>query len=87
MAEWLKFPSENLDYAFDFAARLDTGEAISSYTVTVPTGLTKGATAQADGVVTVWLDGGTAGTYYPIDCVVTTSAGREMAERVTMYVR
>ena len=83
----LKDPSAVLDYAFDWKPLthgvpgatsdwLATGETISSYTVTAETGLTKDSDSQADGVVTVWLSGGTAGINYKVACLITTSAGR-----------
>lgn len=87
MADWTKYVEENLDFAFDFTARLSDGETVTSYTVAVPDGLTKGADSETGGVVTVWLDGGGAGTFYLIECVIVTSAGREMVEKVTLYVR
>lgn len=76
-----------LDYAFDWKPLthgvsgatsdwLATGETISSYTVTAETGLTKDSDSQADGVVTVWLSGGTAGINYKVACLIATSAGR-----------
>ena len=70
-----------LDYAFDWNDTTDpwlaTGETISSYTVTVETGLTKDSDSHASGVVTVWLSGGTVGTTYRVECEITTSAGRK----------
>lgn len=77
-----------LDYTFDWKPLthgvsgatsdwLATGETISSYTVTVETGLTKDSDSQADGIVTVWLSGGTVGTTYRVECEITTSAGRK----------
>ena len=82
-----KDPEAVLDYTFDWkplthgvsgAASdwLATGETISSYTVTVETGLTKDSDSQADGIVTVWLSGGTAGENYKVACLIATSAGR-----------
>jgi len=71
-----KDPEAVLDYTFDWSDWLATGETISSYTVTVPTGITKDSDSQADGVVTVWLSGGTAGTNYRVECKIVTSAGR-----------
>lgn len=82
-----KDPEAVLDYTFDWkplthgvaAATSDwlaTGETISSYTVTAQTGLTKDSDSQADGVVTVWLSGGTAGINYKVACKIVTSAGR-----------
>ncbi len=69
----------------------DTGElqgaTISSQTVTVPSGITKGTvntnsvsvkgvTYSAGTVVTVWLSGGTDGEHYDIECSIDTSDGR-----------
>lgn len=69
-----------LDFVFDWSSWLASGETISSFTVTVPTGITLGtgakAPSQADGKVTYWLSGGTAGVTYPIQCTIVTSAGR-----------
>ena len=65
-----------LDYAFDWSDWLATGETIASYVVTPDTGITKDSDSQADGVVTVWLSGGTAGINYKVACKITTSAGR-----------
>jgi hypothetical protein len=71
-----KDPEAVLDYTFDWSDWLATGETISSYTVTVPAGITKDSDSQADGVVTYWLSGGTAGTAYRVECKIVTSAGR-----------
>jgi len=71
----------------------DTGElqsaTIASYTVTVPSGITKdsdnksavtiaGISYSASTVVTVWLSGGTAGTSYDILCRIVTSDSRTL---------
>lgn len=77
---FIKDPEAVLDYSFNWnnttSPWLATGETISSYTVTVPTGITKDSDSQASGVVTVWLSGGTAGTNYRVECKIVTSAGR-----------
>lgn len=76
-------PQSNLDYGFDWTAAgwLAVGETISSFTVTVPTGVTLGtggqAPAQSAGKVTYWLTGGTVGNKYDVVCHITTSAGRQ----------
>lgn len=60
------------------------GETISSVVWTIPTGLTKesqnqdavvinGVSYAANTVSTVWLSGGTDGTYYEITAKITTS--------------
>lgn len=78
-------PGDKLDYKFDWEDWLGTGETISTYTVTVQTGLTKVSDSKTDTLVTVWLSGGTARTIYSVTCQVTTNAGR--VKSWTGYVR
>lgn len=87
MAAWQKYPTEKLDFAFDFSATLVEGETITAQTVSAQTGLTVSDESQADGVVTFWLEGGTSGEYYLVTCTVTTSAGRIDVEEEVIYVR
>ena len=83
----LKDPSAVLDYAFDWKPLthgvsgatsdwLATGETITDHTITADTGITVDSDSESDGVVTVWLSGGTAGINYKVACLITTSAGR-----------
>ena len=70
----------DLDFVFDWSSWLATGETISTYTVTVPTGITLGtgtkAPSQASGKVTYWVSGGTIGQSYRVACKITTNASR-----------
>jgi hypothetical protein len=97
MTAKLKDKDAVLDFCFDWKPLtngvtgaksdwLQAGEAITAYTVTVPTGLTKGAVTQSGGKVTVWLSGGTAGTYYPVMCSITTDGGRTDNRTMVIYV-
>ena len=80
-----KDPQAKLDYGWNWAGNPDDGrapwlaegETISSATVTVPAGLTKESQSIADGVVTVWLSGGTDGASYMVTCHIVTNQGRE----------
>ena len=54
---FLKDPDATLDYAFDWSGWLQSGETISSYAITVDSGITKESDSQSSGVVTVWLSG------------------------------
>ena len=76
----LKDPSAELDYAFnwrpDTKPWLEADETIASYIVTPDTGITLKTHSEANGKVTVWLSGGTAGENYKVACLITTSAGR-----------
>lgn len=80
----------------------DTGElqgaTISSYTVTVPAGITKdsdnknvvtirGVTYAVNTVVTVWLSGGTDGTDYDVLCHIVTSDNRTLDQTMRIPVR
>jgi hypothetical protein len=87
MSKYLKDPDAVLDYRFDFAAStngtgdsdyLESGETISTATVTAESGLTVDSESitDTDTSVTAWLSGGTVGNEYDVTCRVTTSAGR-----------
>ena len=74
------------------------GATISSYTVTVPTGITKtsdnkdaiairGVSYSASTVVTVWLSGGTDGANYSILCRIVTSDARTLDKTMVVPCR
>jgi hypothetical protein len=84
-----KTPAAVLDYKVDFAAEtngrpgadgdwLESGDTISTRTVTVDSGITKDSDALADSdtAVVVWLSGGTAGSEYDCTVQVVTANGR-----------
>ncbi len=76
----IKDPNAVLDYGFNWRPEgeewLEEDETITSYVITVPTGIVKDSDSESDGVVTVWLSGGTAGENYKVACKITTSSGR-----------
>lgn len=78
-------PEAVLDYSFDWTQWLAEGETITSYVVTVAAGITSVIDSETDGVVTVWLTGGTNGTRYRIECLVNTSEGR--TDERSFYVK
>lgn len=82
-----KDPSAVLDWAFDWSAWLDDDETITSHTVTAESGITKNSDSATEGVVTVWLSGGTDDADYTVTCRVTTSAGRTDERSITIQVR
>jgi TRAP-type uncharacterized transport system substrate-binding protein len=83
---FLKDPSAVLDWVFDWSSWLAAGETIASHVITVDTGIVKGSSTDADGKVTVWLSGGTAGTSYRVACKITTSAARTDERTVWIQV-
>ena len=95
---FLKDPNAALDYKFDWKALtngngdsdwLDSDETISTYTITVGTGLTKDSDAKADTntSVVVWLSGGTAGVDYEVACKIVTSASRTDERTIKIQAR
>ena len=88
---FLKGPKDRLDYIFDWYddgdGWLATSETILSYTLTVQIGITKDSDSEANGVVTVWLSGGTAGQKYTVDCKIETNAARIVERTITIICR
>jgi len=81
-----KDPQAVLDYAFDWSDWLDTEETIDDTTITVASGLTKDSDSESDGIVTIWLSGGTAGTSYTVACKIVTSSSRTDERSITIMV-
>jgi len=86
---WIKDPSDDLFYQFDFA-QLENGtgdsnwldrtssplESISTFTISIDSpGLTIESSAKTHNntVVTIRVSGGTGGTKYPITCKIVTT--------------
>jgi len=88
-AIFIKDPDAVLDYAFDWTEWLadSPAETISSHTVTVSTGLTKDSDSEADGVVTIWLSGGTAGNKYNVACKIVTDQSRTEERSITIVMQ
>lgn len=93
-----KDPSAKLDYIFDWAPQknnrdlsdwLLVGETISSYTITVASGLTHISDSLIDSntAVVVWLSGGVDLTDYTVSCKIVTSMAREDSRSVTIPVK
>ena len=81
-----KDPAAILIHAMDWTAWLETAETISAQTATssVPAELVIDQVAQATGVVTWRVQGGTAGKKYTVTIQITTSSGRR-DERSVVY--
>lgn len=87
--QYIKDPQATLDYPFDWTAWLATGETITTFTVTVPTGLVQATPAPSATAttVTVWLAGGTPGQRYTVACRVVTSAGRDDTRSIQLLIQ
>jgi hypothetical protein len=87
MTEYIKDPDATLNYTFDWADWLETGETITTAVFTVEAGLTKGAESSDATTATVTLSGGTVGggagdadagidSGYRVTCRITTNGGQ-----------
>lgn len=81
----IKDPSAVLDHGMNWTSWLDDGETITAQSVVAaPADLTIAAVAQADGIVSWRVSGGTLGQDYIATCRITTSVGR-VEERSVRY--
>lgn len=83
---FVKDPAATLDYVFDWSDWLVDDDAIASHTVTADTGITVASSTATTTHVTVWLSGGTAGTWYTVQCRITTSGGRTDDRTISIRV-
>lgn len=86
MEKFIKDPDAVLDYKFDWSDWLQTLEFIDSFTVTVPTGITKDSDQNQVDAIVVWLSGGTVNDTYNITCSITTNQGRSDDRTMQIYV-
>lgn len=91
-------PGDTLDYVFDWKAKtngtglsdwLPAGVTISSYTVTVPAGVTLASHAaiNSDSAVRAWLVAGVTEGEFQIDCQITDSQGRIRTKSRLLRIR
>lgn len=77
MKSFLKDPDAKLDFGFDWAGWLATGETVLTATWSVPAGLTNEGEANDGEQTIVWISGGTLDTEYIVKLSIVTSDGRE----------
>jgi hypothetical protein len=83
-----KDPNEVLDYRVDWTARLESGETITTSTVSRPTGdVVIDSQSYLGAMVTVWLSGGTDDTMNILTSRIVTNQGRTYDESVKLRVR
>lgn len=77
LGKFTKQPVEVQDYDIDFTGYLEFhNDAALSHTAAVETGLTLLSSTLTDGVVKVFVSGGTDGTTYKVSATITTQGGR-----------
>lgn len=82
-----KDPDSRLDFAFDWSAWLEADETIVSQSFEVALGdVVVDTDTELDGVVTVWLTGGTVGRA-KVTCHIVTSVGREDDRTMSITVK
>ncbi|MEA3281796.1 MAG: hypothetical protein U9Q68_04425 [Euryarchaeota archaeon] len=86
LTTFIKDPDAVLDFSFDWSSWLETGESISSHTITAGSGITNDSDSESSGIVTAWISGGTAGSTYTIACKIVTSLGRTDERTINIVV-
>jgi len=88
-----KDPSEVVRLGVDFSNLLDTGETISTATVSIrnaagvaQAAMLSGSPTNSSGIVRQLITGGTAGMAYKISFTITTSTGQTLIEGADLRV-
>ncbi len=88
LGRFTKQPADVLDYDFDYSDWLeDRNDTISSHSVVSEAGLVVGNVFVLNGVVKVFLSGGTNGSSYKVTCTVITTGGRTKQAEITVKVK
>jgi hypothetical protein len=91
LAKFEKQPADTQDFDIDYTDWLaglgDTASGPTGAAITVDTGITMQASSLINGVVKVWLTGGTSGTTYKITCTLTTAGGRIKQAEIQVKVK
>lgn len=78
-------PGSRIDYQVDWAAWLQAGEAISTYTIAASGAVTVDTHSLAGSIITVWVvctDDVTEGLPGAVDIDIVTTAGRSDVRRI-----
>jgi len=87
MNSFYKDPDSILDYKFNWSSWLASGESISTYVITAASGITNTTSTSDTDSVTAWLSGGTAGSDYPVACLIETDSSRTDERTIKIHVR
>lgn len=84
---FIKDPAAILDYSWDWSQWLQTGETITTSTITPSPGLTIQSSSFTSTVATAWVKGGTAGQPYTVTNEITSSGGRTANRTISIRVQ
>jgi hypothetical protein len=90
VSDFLKDPSDEIDFTRTWGDWLADGETISTVVWTVEAGLTKmtsPAESNTTTTATVWLEGGTVDEEYDVACRITTNQSRVVERTFTVKVQ
>lgn len=80
-----KDPDAILDYEIDWSSWLTPGDdTITGSSWTATSGITIDSDTTTTTTATVWLSGGTAGSFYEVTNHIVTAAGREDDRTITL---
>lgn len=80
-----KDPDDVVDYSIDWSEWLD-GDTIIASSWIVEAGITPDSEAFTTTITTVWLSGGTTGEVYECTNRITTAAGRQRDQTISVRV-
>lgn len=77
-----------IDYDFDYSLWLSKrgNDTISSFSVTVPTGLTIVESVQIQNTIKTFIQGGVSGKNYEVSCVIQTTGGRTKSATIRLVI-
>lgn len=85
MTTKLKDPDAEVPFKWDWTSWLESGDSIASHSIIVD-GVTLVSSAEASGVVTATLSGGTAGETATATCRVTSANGYVDDRTITLKI-
>ena len=87
MANFIKSPTANLDFAVDWSDWLADGETIASSTWTSPDGLVIETTAYSNTQSVIWVSGGVINTVHRVINTITTSNTPTRTDQRTVTIK
>lgn len=91
LTKFTKQPGDTQDYDIDYTKYLaglsDTAPGPTGVAVTVDSGITLVSQSLVNGIVKVWLSGGTSGQTYKVTSTLTTVGGRVKEYEILVAVK